>query len=45
MADESNDQKECIVIKDDDIELVLIKNSSISMNDAIRLAIEKLREA
>lgn len=45
MSDESNDIKDSIVIKDEDIELVLVKNSSISMRDAISRAIERLREA
>lgn len=43
--DESNDTKEAVVIKDDMIELVLIKNSNCSMREAISRAIEKLREA
>ncbi len=45
MSDESNDTKECVVIKDDMIELILIKNDNCSMRDAVIRAIEKLREA
>lgn len=45
MSDESNDSKECVVINDDMIELILIKNSNCSMREAITRAIEKLREA
>lgn len=45
MSNESDDQKECVVIRDDMIELVLIKNSNCSMREAISRAIEKLREA
>lgn len=45
MSNESEDTKEAIVIRDEDIELVLVKNSSISTRDAINRAIEKLREA
>lgn len=45
MSDESNDTKEAVVIKDDMIELILIKNSNCSMREAIIRAIEKLREA
>ena len=45
MSDESNDTKECVVIKDDMIELILIKNDNCSMRDAVIRAIEKLMEA
>ena len=45
MSDESNDPKDAIVIKDEDIELILIKGPNISTREAISKAIEKLREA
>ena len=45
MSDESNESKECVVIRDDMIEVILIKNTNCSMRDAIIRAIEKLREA
>ena len=45
MSDESNDSKECVVIKDDMIELILIKNTNCSMREAINRAVEKLLEA
>ncbi len=45
MSNESNDSKECIVIKDDMIELILIKNTNCSMRETLSRAVEKLLEA
>lgn len=45
MSDESDYSKECVVIKDDMVEVILIKNTNCSMREAINRAIEKLKEA
>lgn len=47
MSGESNDSKDCIVARDDDVEVILIRHngSSLSMNEAIQRGIRLLREA
>lgn len=47
MSNESNDTKDCIVVKDDDVEVILIRNndSELSMYEALQRGIRLLREA
>lgn len=44
MGEESGDIKECIVIKDDIVDIIIVKNTDCSMQEAINRAIEKLHE-
>lgn len=39
------DTKECMVLKGDTVDIILIKNTDCSMRDAMYIAIDKIREA